>query len=148
MLARDAMTLSPAVVTADTLIATVAQLMRDWDTGIVPIVDARDTMALIGVITDRDIVTRCVASRHGGGCEVGTHMTREHLITVYPETTLEACARRMEESQVRRLPVVDTSERVVGMVSLADVARKLGGSNPNRVASLVAEISQPVAVHS
>lgn len=148
MLARNAMTLSPAIATPESSIATIAQLMRDWDTGIIPIVDGRDSMTLLGVITDRDITTRCVAANHLGACAAATHMSTDQLATVLPITPLDECADRMKEHQVRRLPVVDFDGRLVGMLSLADVARKLGSSDPHRVAELIGEISQPVGVHT
>ena len=148
MLARDAMTISPAVVTIDDSIERAAELMRDWDAGLIPVVSNLATMELVGVITDRDIVTRCIAARHLGGCDVVAHMSKHKLVTVYPETPLQACALRMEETQVRRLPVVDVDGRLVGMVSVADIARKLATSDPVTVATLLEQISQPVAVHA
>lgn len=147
MFARDAMTISPAVVTTDDSIERAAELMRDWDTGLIPVVANLASMELVGVITDRDIVTRCVAARHLGGCEVIEHMSSRKLETVYPETTLQMCAVRMEEAQVRRLPVVDPDGRLVGMLSVADIARKLAAIDPITVATMVAEISEPVGVH-
>jgi CBS domain-containing protein len=147
MLARDAMTISPAVITTDDSVERAAELMRDWDTGIIPVVSSLASMEIVGVITDRDIVTRCIAARHLGGCDVVAHMSTQKLVTVYPETPLAACAVRMEQAQVRRLPVVDVDGRLVGMISVADVARNLATTDPVTVASLVEQISQPVAVH-
>jgi CBS domain-containing protein len=147
MFARDAMTISPAVVTTDDSIERAAELMRDWDAGLIPVVSNLVSMELVGVITDRDIVTRCIAARHLGECDVIAHMTRHKLVTVYPESPLQACALRMKEAQVRRLPVVDVDGRLVGMVSLSDIARKLATSDPVTVATLLEQISQPVAVH-
>ena len=148
MLARDAMTISPAVVTTNDPIARAAELMRDWDTGIIPVVTSLATMELIGVITDRDIVVRCLAGHDLAGCDVGPHMSARKLVTVYPETPLAACAHRMAETQVRRLPVVDIDGRLVGMLSLADVARKLVEADPVLLATTLSEISQPAAVHA
>ncbi|MGE5732195.1 MAG: CBS domain-containing protein [Gemmatimonas sp.] len=147
MIAREAMTISPAVVTTDDSIERAAELMRDWDTGLIPVVANLSTMELVGVITDRDIVTRCIAAHHLGGCDVTTHMTTHKLATVYPETPLQSCALRMEQAQVRRRPVVDVDGRLVGVVSVADIARKLATSDPVTGATLIEEISQPVAVH-
>ena len=147
MLARNAMTLSPAIATPEMSIPAVAAMMRDWDTGIIPIVDGRDSMVLVGVITDRDIATRCIAENHMATCDAAMHMSREHLVTVLPETPLDGCVSLMKESQVRRLPVVEPDGRLVGMLSLADVARKLLHTDPHRVAELISEVSQPAAVH-
>ena len=148
MLARDAMTISPAVVTPNDPIARAAELMRDWETGIIPVVASLATMELVGVITDRDIVVRCLAAHDLPGCDVGPHMSSRKLVTVYPETPLLACARRMAETQVRRLPVVDVEGRLVGVVSLADIARKLTELDAGAVAETLREISQPAAVHA
>ena len=148
MLAQSTMTMSPTFALPETSIGVVAQMMRDWDTGIIPVVDSRDSMVLLGVITDRDITTRCVASNHLTTCHAGAHMTGDHLVTVLPETPLELCADRMQKAQVRRLPVVEPGGRLVGMLSLADIARKLASTDPHCVASLVSELSQPIAVHS
>lgn len=148
MFARDAMTISPAVVIPNDPIARAAELMRDWDTGMIPVVTSLATMELIGVITDRDIVVRCVAAHDLPGCDVGPHMSTRKLATVYPETPLVTCAHRMAESQVRRLPVVDIDGRLVGIVSLADVARKLTERDPGLVAATLDEISQPASVHA
>lgn len=147
MFARDAMTISPAVATTDDSVQRAAELMRDWDAGLIPVVANLATMELVGVITDRDIATRCVATRHLGGCDVTAHMTSHKLVTVYPETPLQACAVRMQQAQVRRLPVVDVDGRLVGMLSVADIARKLASIDPVIVATLVEQISQPIGVH-
>jgi len=147
MLARDAMTISPAVVTVNDPISRAAELMRDWETGFIPVVTSLATMELIGVITDRDIVVRCLAAHDLPGCDVGPHMSTRKLVTVYPETPLIACAHRMAESQVRRLPVVDVDGRLVGVVSLADVTRHLAETDPVLVATTVGEISEPASVH-
>jgi CBS domain-containing protein len=147
MLARDAMTISPAVATTDDSVQRAAELMRDWDAGLIPVVADLASMELVGVITDRDIATRCVAARHLGGCDVTAHMTSHNLVTVYPETPLQACATRMQQAQVRRLPVVDVDGRLVGMLSVADIARKFASIDPVIVATLVEQISQPIGVH-
>ena len=148
MVARDAMTISPATLTADMSVAYAAELMRDWDTGIIPVVDDGVSRRLVGVITDRDIVVRCLAARHIDTCAVVCHMTTQSLVTVSGNTPLETCIERMEEAQVRRLPVVEDDGRLIGMVSLADIARKLWATEPKSVAALIAGISQPKAVHA
>jgi CBS domain-containing protein len=148
MFARDAMTISPAIVTADTSVAHTAELMRDWDTGIIPVVDDGVSKRLIGVITDRDIVVRCVAARHIDGCNVLSHMTARSLVSVQPDTPLDECVRQMQEAQVRRLPVVESTGHLVGMLTLADVARKLAAIEPKKVATLLEQISTPAAVHA
>jgi CBS-domain-containing membrane protein len=76
------------------------------------------------------------------------HMTTQSLATVHGDTPLETCMQLMKDAQVRRLPVIDGDERLIGMLSVADIARKLSATEPKSVAALVAEISQPKAVHA
>src|SRR6476660_2839287 len=85
MRARDIMTSNPLVVTATDPVSNAAEIMRDAEIGIVPVVDDREARHLIGVITDRDIAVRCVAQRHVPACEVRLHMSGDHLRTVAPD---------------------------------------------------------------
>lgn len=142
MKAGDLMAPFPGVVTAGDPLSRAAEIMRDWNVGMVPVVDDTVAMHLLGVITDRDIVVRCVAPRHGGGCCVGAHLTRGPLATVEPDTDVREVMERMKERQVRRLPVV-AGGRLVGVVALADLARLEGVLDPLEVESVVQRVSAP-----
>src|SRR6266550_6970107 len=80
MKARDIMTPDPEVVTPEQSISCAAQIMRDCDVGVVPVVN-NDGRTLIGLITDRDIAVRHVADGHAGDCTVGAHMTCDDIET-------------------------------------------------------------------
>lgn len=146
MLTRELMTLSPVAAYPEDSISHVARLMRDWDVGIVPIIDDPATKRLIGVITDRDIVMRCVAPHEHVDCTVEAHMTATDLETVYPETSVEECERAMTRAQVRRLPVVDVEGRLVGMISFADLVRHVDRARAGELLETIGAISQPVGV--
>jgi CBS domain-containing protein len=75
----------------------------------------------MGVLTDRDIVVRCAAAGHGPDCKVRDHMTRGSIVSVGPDTDAKEIAARMDGFHLRRLPVVDRSGGVVGVVALADI---------------------------
>lgn len=95
----------------------VAVIMKDYDVGVVPIVeDGR----LLGVITDRDIAIRGVASKHPGSTKV-TDIMSSNLVTVAPDTSVEEAAELMATEQIRRLPVVQDN-KLIGMISLGDLA--------------------------
>jgi CBS domain-containing protein len=95
-----------------------AQIMRNIDVGIVPVVEGDK---LLGVVTDRDIVLRVIAEGHDvGTTNVGNCMTRS-VITGTPDMDAHDAARLMAEHQVRRLPVVDNG-RLTGMVAIGDLA--------------------------
>ncbi len=102
-----------------------ARVMRDLDTGILPV---GENDRLVGMLTDRDITIRAVADgKAPDTCRVHEVMSPE-IKYVYDDATLEDAARIMGELQVRRLPVLNRDQRLVGIVSLGDVALMEEGS--------------------
>jgi CBS domain-containing protein len=121
--ARDIMTPNPKGVRRDASLRDVAQIMRDENCGVVPVCD--DNQRLIGLITDRDMVMRTVneTQKPWTACKVGDVMTDE-VEAVTPETPVREIIQLMGRKQVRRVPVVDRNDRLVGMISMADVATR------------------------
>jgi CBS domain-containing protein len=115
---RDIMTADPVTVEPQTSVAEVARLMRDEDLGVVLVTDGDD---LRGVVTDRDLVVRCLS--RGGDPEQTTvaGACSDELVTVGPDEDLGQAVELMREHSVRRIPVVDHG-RPVGVVSLGDLA--------------------------
>lgn len=140
MRARDIMSADPIVVTRDTLMRDAAELMKKYDIGALPVVATRVVPKLVGMITDRDLVTRCMAAGHTGLCRVGEHMTATPD-SVLADADVATVASMMGQEHVRRLPVTDGDRCVVGMVSLTDVARALGPTDPARFAELVVTLT-------
>jgi CBS domain-containing protein len=95
----------------------VAVKMKEYNVGSIPIVDGGK---IVGVITDRDIVTRCIAEKHPASSKVEDIMSRE-LITIGADADAVQAAQLMADKQIRRLPVVE-GDRLVGIVSLGDFA--------------------------
>lgn len=143
MLARDIMTTNPVVVTPNDLVSTAARIMRDRDIGCVPVVDDPTSLQLLGVITDRDITIRCTAASHGADCPVREHMSTGALDTVTPDAEIHVVLQKMEQDQIRRIPVVEDGMHLVGIIAQADIATRLGASEPKTVEELVELISQP-----
>lgn len=138
MTVRTVMTESPACCTPNTSLTDVARLMVDNDCGGIPVVEDATSRKLAGVITDRDIATRIVAKgRNSAEACAGDCMTTD-CVTVTPDTSLQECCEVMEKKQIRRVPVVDASGGVVGIVSLADVVRS---AKPATTASVVKQVS-------
>src|SRR6185295_14091279 len=103
--AKDIMTVDPVRCSAGTTLDEVAKLMAQNDCGEIPIVDTSDRP--IGVMTDRDIICRVVAQgKHPGAYTVETYMTTP-VVTVSVDASLDEVVARMEEHQIRRIPVVD-----------------------------------------
>jgi CBS domain-containing protein len=139
MKVNDLMTKDPACCTPETGLQEVARLMVENDCGEIPVVDSKRTMRPVGVVTDRDIVVRCVAEGSNPlEMEAGDVMSSP-VVTVSPDTTMEDVADLMEEHQLRRVPVVDEAGTICGIVAQADIARH---ANPREVAEVVKEVSR------
>jgi CBS domain-containing protein len=118
---RDVMTPNPSTLSPDDTIQNAARLMRDEDTGAVPVVE---NGRIVGMVTDRDIVIRAVADGGQISRPVRDVITT-HVVSVTPDSSTREAAELMSENQVRRLPVVDNGV-LVGIVSLGDIAVKEG----------------------
>lgn len=143
MKAKDLMTSNPEVVTPEDTVTRAAQMMRDTNVGIIPVVGDRKNMRLEGLITDRDITMRHVAEGHQGECMVRDHMTKERLDTVHPDADAHEVTNLMKRDQVRRVPVVEDGQRLVGIIAQADVAVKEGPEEPEDVEETLEKISEP-----
>jgi CBS domain-containing protein len=118
MLVQDAMSREVRTVAPETTIAEAARIMADADIGALPVA-AGDR--LTGIVTDRDIAIRAVAIGKGPQTTVGEVMTHDVLYCHEDEDITHVC-ENMAEMQVRRLPVVDVDKRLVGILSLSDIA--------------------------
>ena len=145
MKARELMTPDPRVVTSADPVSRAAEIMRDHDVGVVPVVDDLSRMRLRGVITDRDIAVRCTAERHAPTCPVGDHMTAGPLDTVSPAADVREVMELMKEERVRRVMVTE-GERLVGVIAQADLARREGPVAPVEVEKVLERISEPAHV--
>ena len=134
---RDVMTPNPRTVSPDDSIQNAARIMRDLDTGVVPVVENGRP---VGLVTDRDIVVRAVAEDGQLNRPVREIVTGG-LISARPDMSTREAAELMSEHQVRRLPVVE-GERLVGIVSIGDLAVKEG--KDKRVGDTLQEISEGV----
>jgi CBS domain-containing protein len=134
---RDVMTERPRCVTPETPLNQVAEVMETEDIGSVPILDGE---RLTGMITDRDIVIRAVAKGKDPRGMPVREASSSKLVTVTPDSDLSDAAELMATYQVRRLPVVDEDNRLVGIVAQADVAM---GAKEKDVGEMIESISQP-----
>jgi CBS domain-containing protein len=119
MRVSEAMTRDVRVATPGQTIRDVAKVMDEIDAGVLPV---GENDRLIGMITDRDIAVRAVAQGKGPDTPVRDIMSKD-VKYCFEDEDLEHVAKNMGDIQVRRLPVVDREKRLVGIVSLADVAQ-------------------------
>lgn len=135
---REIMTQSPETAQITDSLRDVASMMRDLNVGFMPIMDG-DT--LVGVLTDRDITIRATAEGlDTNNASAGEIMSTDlHLIS--PDADLDEAANVMEEFQIRRLPVVDENNLLIGVVSLGDIAVRSG--NIEEAGEILEEVSEP-----
>src|SRR5438270_13879323 len=111
-------------------IVDIAKKMKQEDAGFIPIVE--DGGKLIGVVTDRDIVIRCIASGHNPESDTVEHCMTQQTITISPEDHIEQAARKTESEDIRRLAVTENG-RLVGVLSHGNVVQATGGKTAEKV---------------
>jgi CBS domain-containing protein len=116
---HEVMTERPRAVTPQTPLNEVAQVMETEDVGAVPVVEGD---RLVGIVTDRDIVVRAIAKGKDPRGMPAAEASSSELVTVNPDDELSDALELMARYQVRRLAVTAEDERLVGVVSQADVA--------------------------
>jgi CBS domain-containing protein len=141
MRVSDAMTRDVRVATPGQSIRDVAKIMDEIDAGAVPV---GENDRLIGMITDRDIAVRAVAEGKGPETPVRDVMSTQ-VKYCYEDEDLDHVAKNMADIKVRRLPVVSRDKRLVGIVSLGDLARK---DDHKSAGKTVKAVSQPGGPHS
>ena len=124
----EVMTRSVETVRPDQTAQEAASFMLRAEAGSIPVCEED---RVIGMITDRDIAVRGVAEGRGPDCSVRDLMS-EKVICAREEDGVDEVAQRMSEAQVRRLPVVDAQERLVGIVSLGDLSRETTGQSASQ----------------
>lgn len=126
MKVRDIMTNEIESAQPDTPLDEIARKMRAQDVGAIPIVEDGD---LVGIVTDRDIVLRCVAEGKDPGDTDVEEILSPDIETISPDDEVERASDIMGRRQIRRLPVVEDGT-LVGMIALGDIAVKLPSEEP------------------
>ena len=139
MKVSEAMTRDVRVAGPDQTIREAARMMAELDAGALPV---GEQDRLIGMITDRDIAVRAVAQGRSPDTRIRDVMT-DDVKYCFDDDEVEEVARNMGDIQVRRLPVVDRDKRLVGIVSIADIA---AAEEPEVVGDAVSGISQPTGM--
>ena len=136
-LAREIMTPAPQCCSGETLLNEVANLMLEADCGEIPVTDA--AKRVIGVVTDRDIVIRVVAKGKTPSAVTAAECMSEPVVVVKENATLADVIAVMEENQIRRVPVVDASGVLCGIISQADIAH---AADETETGEMVREVSK------
>ena len=138
---NEVMTKNPFCCLPNDVVVKVAQLMKSKEIGSIPIVENEETNKLVGIVTDRDLALKVVAEgRDSQTTKVEDVMSRK-VVTCRDDDDMRKPLDAMSKHQLRRIPVVDKDNRIVGIIAQADVATRVNQSE--KTAEVVKEISQP-----
>lgn len=120
---KEVMSADPTCCTPSDTAQAAAKIMRDEDTGIIPVIENEQSQKLVGVVTDRDLCMNVVAEgRDPRSVRVAECMTSP-AVACPPDAPIVKATKAMKEHQVRRIPVIDAEQKIQGIVSMADVVR-------------------------
>jgi CBS domain-containing protein len=142
MKVKEAMTRDVQLVKPDQPISAAAQLMAKLDIGALPV---EEDDRLVGIITDRDIAVRAVAAGRGPDTPVRDVMSRE-IKYCYEDQSIDEVTQNMGELRIRRLPVLTRDKRLIGILSLGDLAIDQGARE--EAGEALGGISRPGGQHS
>lgn len=143
MKCNEVMTKDPSCCLPGDTAYDTARLMKSEDVGPIPIVNDKQTKQLLGIVTDRDLVLKVLAAGSDPkSTQIDVVMTTE-VVACNPEDACDKALDLMEQHQVRRIPIVDKDNRLVGIISQADIATRL--DKPEKTAEVVEEISRAAA---
>lgn len=136
----DVMTKNPVCCQPNDTVVKAAQLMKGKDIGSIPVIESDHNKKLVGIITDRDLALEIVGKgRDPNTTKVEDVMTHK-VVTCRTDDKLEMALDAMAHHQLRRIPVVDHDNKIVGIIAQADVATRT--DQPEKTAEMVKEISQ------
>ena len=137
---NEVMTKNPVCCLPDDMVMKAAELMKSQNIGSIPVIENEQTQKLVGIVTDRDLALKIIAEgRDARSMKVESVMTRE-VVTCRADDDLQKALDAMAEHQLRRMPIVDNDNKVVGIIAQADVATR--ADQPEKTAEMVKEISQ------
>jgi len=136
----EVMTKNPVCCLPNDMVTKVAQLMKLENVGSIPVIENDLTNKLVGIVTDRDLALQVVAEGlNAKSTKVEAVMTRQ-VVTCHAGDDLQKALDAMAEHQLRRIPVVDNDNKIVGIIAQADMATRV--DQPEKIAEMVKEISQ------
>lgn len=136
-LVKDVMTTGVRTLSPKDSMVLAAQAMEELDIGVVPVCDGA---RIVGMVTDRDIVLRGVAQDLAPSRTTLKDVMSTKVECVFEDESLEDVTARMQQLQIRRLPVLDRDNRLVGMLSLGDLASR---GDVDQAGAALADISEP-----
>lgn len=137
---NEVMTKNPVCCLPNDMVTKVAQLMKRENIGSIPVIENGQTRKLVGIVTDRDLTLRIVAKGRDANSTKAEAVMTSKVVTCLADDDLQKAMNAMAEHQLRRIPIVDKNNRVVGIIAQADVATRV--DQPEKTAAMVKGISQ------
>jgi len=128
MQCNEIMTVNPECCLPSDSVMKAAQLMKSEDVGPIPIVEDKNGKKLAGIITDRDLAIKVVAEARDPQATNVAEVMSDHVITCKEHDDVDKALKLMQDHQLRRIPVVDQGDHLLGIIAQADVATRLGSS--------------------
>jgi CBS domain-containing protein len=136
----EVMTKNPICCLPESMVAEAAKLMKSENIGSIPVIENEQSHKLVGIVTDRDLALKIVAEGlDAKSTKVAMVMTHK-VVTCQADDDLQKALDAMAEHQVRRIPVVDKEQKILGIIAQADVATRADQSE--KTGNMVKEISQ------
>ena len=137
---NEVMTKNPICCLPDDMVAKAAELMKSKNIGSIPVIENEQTKKLVGIVTDRDLALEVVVKGLDAKSTKVEAVMTHNVVTCFVSDDLQKALDSMSKHQLRRIPVVDTNNKIVGIIAQADVATRV--DQPEKTAEMVKEISQ------
>jgi CBS domain-containing protein len=142
---RDLMTTNPVSCSSTDTVRSAARLMKREDVGFLPVVNDREDQKLIGVVTDRDLVLNLIAEARQPDMTTIADIMTAKPVACRADDDVERAMSAMAQHQIRRVPIVDESDQIVGIIAQADIALRI--DDPTATTEVIRRISKPTPVH-
>ena len=140
MLCKEIMTKNPICCLPEESVVTAAEKMTRNDFGSLPVIESEESKKIVGILTDRDLVVKVVGEGLSSQSVKVKEVMTKNVTTCLKDDDLEAALNAMADYQLRRIPVLDNENRIVGIISQADIATRL--DQPGKTAAVVKDISR------
>ena len=137
---HEVMTKDPVCCLPNDSVAKAAELMKNENIGSILVIENEQSQTLVGIVTDRDLALKVVAGAHDAKSTTVEMVMTQKVVTCHPDDDLQTALNAMSEHQLRRIPVVDNDNKILGIIAQADVATRV--DEPEKTGEMVKEISQ------
>lgn len=137
---EDLMTPNPICCLPTDTVRSVGELMKNGNIGSIPVIDNSQSKKLIGIITDRDLAIKVIGQGRDPNTTLAEAVMTRKVVSCRPDDELQLALNAMSENQLRRIVIVDNVNKILGIISQADIATR--GNQPQETAKIVKDISQ------